>query len=87
MFIQMFMYRQVMVIEMVKLNLQYENPDGKGYRHEIFDVDFLNTKGFCIFSCIEENNLVVVIDKNTKVELDFGKNWIQATITDNINLI
>ena len=72
---------------MVKLNLQYKNPDGKGYKHIIFDVDFLDTKGFCIFSAIGENELVIVIDKKTEVELTFGSNWIQADITDRMDLI
>ena len=71
---------------MVKLNLQYKNPDGDGYRHEIFNIDFLNTRGFCIFTTVSENELVVSLDEDTKVELTFGSNWIQATITDNIKL-
>ena len=72
---------------MVKLNLQYKNPDRKGYKHEIFEVDFLNTEGFCIFTSITEDELTVVINERTKIELTFGENWITATITDNMNLI
>ena len=75
-----------MVVKMVKINLQYKNPNGKGYKHETFSVDFLNTKGFCIFTTYRDE-MVLVIGKETNVELTFGVNWIQATITDNMNLI